>query len=280
MFDRPGALQISVAARSASPEPRPAPGGGTLAWVGPTNRGECVEAFRYCAAHALQIAPRRSLQHLIDRPAEHVARLVVVRTDRRSAARGVLEQLEQLFPAAEKTLLLGGDCEGEGRTGDPWIGFTRLYWHRWNQVIPSWFADQPDPRSGGTVASRPPAPGSCRRSVAVIASSRSAVDGLIDAVASLGHTVAWLPAVFPANIRNVDVCLWDDSAAPPVSTAAWRERLAASLAVAVRERPRHAWVIGFPRIDQWNAARRAGVEALISKPFSNDVLDGFIGTRH
>lgn len=286
MFDRLGAAPILD-------RPLAERGGGTLAWIGPTGRGECVDAFRFCAAHALQIAPRRSLQDLIDRPAEGVGRVVVVRMDRRSAAAGQLEQLEQLFPGAAKTLLLGGDCEGEGRTGESWPGFERLYWHRWNQVIPSWFAVQPAAASAlaprdavavrHTAAPRtgiPPAvlPHAGRRSVAIIGSSRSAVDGLLDAVAALGHAVVWLPTIAGASVRNVDVCLWDDSAAPPASTSVWRDRLAASLAVAVRERPRHGWVVGFPRIDQWNAARRAGVETLISKPYGNDALARFINS--
>lgn len=272
----------------------PVRGGGTLAWVGPTGRGECVDAFRFCAAQALQIAPRRSLEDLIDRPAEGVGRVVVVRMDRRSAATGQLERLERLFPEAAKTLLLGGDCEGEGRTGESWPGFERLYWHRWNQVIPSWFTAEAatvlasasrdtlaSPRHAAAPRAATPRaviPRASRRSVAVIGGSRSAVDGLLDSVAALGHAVVWLPTIAGANVRNVDVCLWDDSAAPPASTAVWRERLAASLAVAVRERPRHGWVVGFPRIDQWNAARRAGVETLISKPFGNEVLARFINS--
>lgn len=283
MSDRSGAKLVpgSPPGYGSPPAPRspPAQASGTLAWVGPTGRGECVEAFRFCAARALQIALRRDLQQLIDRPAENVGRMVVVRMDRRSAPSGTLEQLDQLFPRAAKTLLLGADCEGEGRTGQPWSGFEHLYWHRWNQAIPSWFAeDSPPsaPANRNAASWRTPSARPDRRHVAVIARSRSAADGLVDAVSALGHSVVWLPAMFPAHVRNVDVCLWDDSATPPASTARWRERLAASLAVAVRQRPRHAWVVGFPRIDQWTAARRAGVEALISKPFANNVLEYFI----
>lgn len=270
-------------------EPKEAPrpnGGGTLVWVGPTDRPECLEAFRYCAERALQIAPRRTLADLLARPAERVGRVVVARMDRTAASDQDLRQLEVLFPGAEKTLLLGADCEGEARTGEPWPQFDRVYWHRWNQVVPAWFADD-FPRARLTAAHPASArqrdlqpiayrPRMLRQNVAVIAAAQSHVEGLLDAVAALGHSVVWLPAAIPANIRNVEICLWDDTAAPPTSTALWRERLAFSVWGPVRQRPRHAWVVGFPRVEDWAAARRAGIEGLISKPFSTQVIHDFI----
>lgn len=259
----------------------PPDGGGTLVWVGPTDRPECMEAFRYCAERALQIAPRRTLEDLIARPAERVGRMVVARMDRAAASDSMLRQLATLFPNAEKTLLLGTDCEGEGRTGEPWPQFDRVYWHRWNQIVPAWFADRTHPTPLQSARGHYPQPtpfGSraLRQNIAVIATSQSLAEGLLDAVAVRGHSVVWLPAMIPASVRNVDICLWDDSAAAPTSTALWRERLAFSAWGPVRQRPRHAWLAGFPRVEDWAAARRAGVEGLISKPFTNQVIHDFI----
>jgi hypothetical protein len=42
-----------------------------------------------------------------------------------------VDQLRRLAPLARMVALLGTWCEGEGRSGRPWPGVVRVYWHQW-----------------------------------------------------------------------------------------------------------------------------------------------------
>lgn len=42
-----------------------------------------------------------------------------------------VDRLRQRAPLARIVGLLGSLCEGEGRTGRPWPGAIRIYWHQW-----------------------------------------------------------------------------------------------------------------------------------------------------
>lgn len=42
-----------------------------------------------------------------------------------------IDQLREAAPLATVIALLGSLCEGETRTGTPWAGVIRVYWHQW-----------------------------------------------------------------------------------------------------------------------------------------------------
>ncbi len=46
-----------------------------------------------------------------------------------------VDRLRRLAPLARVLGLLGSWCEGEARSGHPWPGVTRVYWHDW---LPHW----------------------------------------------------------------------------------------------------------------------------------------------
>ena len=42
-----------------------------------------------------------------------------------------VQRLRQIAPLARIVALLGSWCEGESRSGKPWPGVVRTYWHQW-----------------------------------------------------------------------------------------------------------------------------------------------------
>ncbi len=236
----------------------------TLVWIGATQQSPWSAAFRYCVEHAAQIAPRRSIDDLLDRPAAAINRIVIVKSSRLPAPRQ-LEQLQLLAPQAERWTLGSAQSEGESRTGKPWPGFQNLYWHRWNQVMPGWFLDN--------VSSSMDEPAKKQLTIAVLAANRQATGGLVDFLTAAGHSVAQATKPNLLQIGNLDMVLWDDSAAPPASRSDWRARLQSVQPMLAKSgvflpSARHLWCVGFPRPADVAAAKSGGVDEVFSKPFS------------
>ena len=47
-----------------------------------------------------------------------------------------VEQLHRRAPLARMLTVVGPWCEGEPRSGHPWVGVTRIYWHQWPARLP------------------------------------------------------------------------------------------------------------------------------------------------
>jgi hypothetical protein len=240
-------------------------GPATLVWIGPTQGEHVAPAFDYCARHAPQIATRHSIDHWLRFPAQMVSHVVIYRDDRQLPAIDS-ETLGRTVSDADCWMMLGSAGEGESRTGDPWPGFRHFYWHRWNQVIPGWFAENSEDEGNLGL----------RQSILVVTETPDLLDAVFDDLRSRGHAVAMVKAPDEIPIANVDLCIWDDTAAPPTGVKEWTTRIApfrqnrggARASVATR----HLWIAGFPRLDSWRSAKRAGVDMLISKPFALEAL--------
>ncbi|XZE52019.1 hypothetical protein SH139x_003693 [Planctomycetaceae bacterium SH139] len=239
-------------------------GPGTLVWIGTTQQSPWSAAFRYCVEHAAQIAPRRSIDDLLNRPAAAVNRIVIVKPSRLPAP-SQLEQLQLLAPQAERWTLTSAQSEGESRTGKPWPGFQNLYWHRWNQVLPSWFFDN--------VSSSIGEPAKKQLTIGVLSANRQATGGLVDFLTAAGHSVAQATKPQLLQIGNLDTVLWDDTAAPPASRSDWRKRLQIVQPMMAKRdgfpaAARHLWCVGFPRPDDVLSAKSGGVDDVFSKPYA------------
>lgn len=257
--------QPSGAAVSAATPP------GTLMWIGSRTHGEMVHAFRECEATAPQIALRATVAEAVSRPAGLVRQIIVARPDRSPADRQPLESLRALYPDAQLICLLGSGCEGERRTGQPWPGFQRVYWHQWNQHAPTWLGGDA-PTADRKAAATPGHPAMAL----VLADRMSAAAPLLDLMQSIDIAAVWLRPGQQAAVRRAAVVLWDDSAAPPAPRHVWRRRLAA-LAGATGQ-PRHFWLVGFPRLHEWTEACRGGIDMPISKPYEADALRRWVLT--
>lgn len=234
----------------------------TLVWIGSVDRDEVVEAFEFCAGHFPQIAVRSNLQHFSDFPADQVTDVIVVRTDR-SNPPSLVDHLFDRMPYVRWWTLSGSGCEGEHRTGTPWAGFENVYWHRWNQVMPTWF--EPADSIGAT-AQRTMRQTS-RKTIVMLGRDAGLTNDIGGWLARDGGTVLCFSDPDDAKIFNVDFCIWDDSVAPPTSVTNWKCRLA-RFNTSPPNSVKHIWLAGFPRTHQWRTAKLAGVDNLISKPFN------------
>lgn len=258
---------------------------GTLVWVGPTQGTTVEQAFEYCVERAAQVAIRKSLDHWLQFPAEGVRWLVVVRPSRNPAPPALVKAMEQI-PAVRSGCLLGPECEGELRSGSPWPHFENIAWHRWNQVLPDWFQsvgrNRLDPVCHGL-----PTEAVTKRclTIGLVASRRQNIDALMDLLASWHHIPLWVPCIKNSTFRNLDGCIWDDSAVSAASATQWSERLQLAQRIlkadGIPGRPRersmqHVWMPSFPRPHEWDHARLGGVGTMISKPFNLRALNDWL----
>ena len=93
---------------------------GTLIWIGPRTSAETRDAVEYCQRHASQVALRDSLLDAVTRPADAVRGIVVSRQARQSVDESHLAAIAERYPDARRTVLIGSNAEGEGRTGFAW----------------------------------------------------------------------------------------------------------------------------------------------------------------
>lgn len=60
-----------------------------------------------------------------------------------SVPRELVERWQRWFPLARFVVVLGSWCEGEVRTGRPWPGVVRVYWHQWRARLATQWMAQP-----------------------------------------------------------------------------------------------------------------------------------------
>ena len=182
-----------------------------------------------------------------------------------------IDRLRQWAPLARIVRLLGSWCEGEGRTGRPWPGAIRIYWHQWVAQLAREAASLP---TGGGSWGLPATASEEERLLAVFKSRfRSAPAGwpsaggefamqewLCDACRRAGYTAIgmrpggqWAAGPFTAAIFDAD---------------GFRDEQHEELrrfAAAVHPAPVVA-LLGFPRIEDCARAKSAGAAAVLSKP--------------
>jgi hypothetical protein len=184
------------------------------------------------------------------------------------------------WPLARFVAVAGTLCEGEPRTGRPWPGLVRVYWHE----FPAWWALQrARVRQGET-----PEWGLPRTSreddvlrqesavawpglvgvVGIVASrSNGTASGLMALVRAAGLNGCLLPEG-RGEVADLQVVLWDDDD----PSGDWRARIL---------QVRHQWpgvpmvaLKNFPRVQDrdWLEAEYGAPCALLAKPYEVDVL--------
>ncbi|MBN2218243.1 MAG: hypothetical protein JW719_12785 [Pirellulales bacterium] len=184
-----------------------------------------------------------------------------------------LDQLRHKAPLARIVGLLGSWCEGESRTGYPWPGAIRLYWHQW---IPQARRELADLTSGG--ASTWSLPSTANDEERLLAGSRPTVgnraglivlcverfeshDWLAAAVSRRGFSTVWMRRGQRMRLQGVRAALFDGTSLE-TNELVYLRRLHAGLGPAV---PIIA-LADFPRIEDHDRAREAGAAAVLSKP--------------
>ncbi len=241
---------------------------GTLVWIGDQLRPEFREAFQYCVSNVAQLAIRHDLDESLARPAAGVRRIVMERSTRALADERKMDRLQQMYPQASILHLLGTLCEGMRVPWQQASDAKLIAWHRWNQVLPEWLAP-----CGAVQES----PSDCGHSVAILASTVSAGAPLMDLAESAGVTAVWCRNPDTLRVRNVDTVWWDDSVAQPTTSRRWRDRM--SVFGGVNRRVKHAWIVSSPRYDQHSAAKKGGVDVVVSKPHRIECLLTMLASR-
>ena len=208
--------------------------------------------------------------------------LVVVAAARRDqfSAQAIEQLRESCFPTPV-IALLGSWTEGEVRSGTPWMGIPRVYWHQWPALF-AWFEFQqsagsqtgwqlPATASIGdrirhdTAANLPSliAPSGISETVGISALTSDSFLALADAVHALGGIPAWLEqmewnALDPISSKLV--CVDADGWSPALEQRIqWIDSFLPDANLIV--------TANFPRQSDVELLHAAGVAEVVSKPF-------------
>ena len=187
-------------------------------------------------------------------------------------AHAEIDALRRGAPLAPFVALLGSLCEGETRSGRPWPGVVRVYWHQWHLRARAELAAL---HSGRRSNWSLPATASeeerllasafqpcAKRSgvAAIIAENFAMADWLADACRSQGFAVIRTTVSRPCDASGVEAVLWDAGLAADANIAELE-----SLRLAFPDAQRIA-LVDFPRLEHCERLLAAGATAVLSKP--------------
>lgn len=196
-----------------------------------------------------------------------------------------IEQVERLrceAPLARFVGLLGSWCEGETRSGSPWPGVLRVYWHQWMRILPELAALETGRCSAWSLpitasdeerllwraAENQP----MRRGLAAIACADFAMaQWLVDACRACGLATVRVSPQRADDFQGAELVLWD--VGPDES------RATAELGMLKRAFPSSdiLALVSFPRLEDRQRLLAAGVAAVLAKPLSAADLSWHIG---
>lgn len=271
-----------------------------LWWIGPTTPVELAKAYSDVCNWESQrpgtvrtfTTAAEAIAALVADPAPELMLLAVNRPGELTHAE--VAMLQQQAPLARQVALLGSLCEGEQRTGRPWPGVGRYYWHQWpwrlKPELAQWLRQRDDT---ATEEARPPFPWELpltatedERCLSVV--SRAGAGQVRDGLIAVAGTDAAMVQTLVGLCRRVG---WNAAAwtmpQPPAAEKAdegrgWYPGVAAGVwdvfgpleanlpqladfAARLSPAPVVA-VLNFPRWNEVLALRQAGVAAVVSKP--------------
>ena len=184
-----------------------------------------------------------------------------------------IERVHQAVPLARLVALLGSWCEGESRSGQPWTGVIRIYWHqwsgRWREQQSAILARLPIewelPRTAApveqTLAMLRQVPNGRRATIGIATARPSFYEALVGACRAGGLQAVPLSPKPPHPQQPLDAVLWEPCAMRGIG---WDQlhQLVATLA----DVPIVA-LLNFPRQHDVLQAERLGAAAVVSCPF-------------
>lgn len=245
--------------------------------VGPSDTPEFQPLVAWLCDHTVpQFATGREttlpeLRHR--RTTEGCAWVVFLSPRPESLERATIERWQQWLPLARLVVVLGSWCEGETRTGRPWPGVSRIYWH---QILPRLIVPLADSHDGDVEARLPRTATEVERIEATLAGHESRVladrriavwsptrigwEAVADAIrASGGEPIRWTHTTEQLP-ESIDAVVLDLPGSFDASDELWRNP-----AWQAREVPALA-IVGFPRWEDHQASQQRGV-SLLAKPW-------------
>ena len=214
------------------------------------------------------------------------ADLVVVAQSRRDQySNDAIEKIQAQFGATPIVAVLGSWCEGELRSGKPWPGVHRVYWHQWmgrfetfvEQLKQNGITNWHEPRTS-TVADQIQLPRakveeSRIQCVGVSAWTQPNFEFLQDAINQMGWTTRWVErSTWDASTNQIfdPICVDADSYTPDVDKRL--DWLKSEFPTAT-----FVMVLNFPRPQDVEELSNRGILQVVSKPFElNDLKRAII----
>jgi len=253
----------------------------SVLFVGDAERPDFADAAQtirqMCTATFLG-SPQAALAHL-ERSGTAPDLIVIAQVWPGQYPAAAIDCLRRLAPLARMVALLGSWCEGEARSGSPWPGVVRVYWHQWQAR----FAQQVKHLIEGQCASwglpltatdderllweRPDMKTTLPAALVLIHSSCfDLADCLAEALRTRELATLCVRGDVWPDVRGVTLAIWDC----PDTPASWADQLS-MLAARVAPAPIVA-VAGFPRPEDDERLRQAGAAVVLSKPLVLDEL--------
>ena len=195
-----------------------------------------------------------------------------------------VDRLRRLAPLARIVGLMGTWCEGEMRSGTPWPGAVRVYWHQWvarcrrelrrlstgepcSWMLPPTATEEERLLADSVQLGRP------HRGAVLIHSQRPEMaEWLSAACRQRGFATVWRRSGTSPRVEGAAAAIFDATDCGPEECEQLR-RLAAD----VNPAPVIA-LVSFPRIEDKEAATSAGATVVLSKPlWLNDLLEALSG---
>ena len=194
-----------------------------------------------------------------------------------------IDGLRRLAPLARVIGLLGSWCEGEVRSGRPWPGAIRVYWHQWpvrcrqelgllNRGLASTWSLPPTAGEEERALALAETPLRIGQGLVVIYSREFAMhDWLAATCRRAGYATVWLRPSQSVRIEGAKALVFD-------GTECQGEELEELNRIGTTFRPAPILaLLNFPRVEDCQRAHSAGASAVISKPVPPEDLLWYLG---
>ncbi|MCG8585616.1 MAG: hypothetical protein MI757_12975 [Pirellulales bacterium] len=213
--------------------------------------------------------------------------IVVAQIFPNHADRTRVHAIRRLAPLARVVTVLGSWCEGETRTGHPWPGVARMYWHQWpiggeselldlaNARDVWWQLPNTASRDERFLIKRRDTEVSENGLIVLATSQRESFESLADACQSVGYDCIWYRASRPASVQGAAAIVWDASGLEQADQHELRR-----LHHAFADVPLIA-LLNYPRSETVEAAKLCGASLVLSKPLCvDDLLSAIQSVAH
>jgi hypothetical protein len=189
-----------------------------------------------------------------------------------------IDRLRRLAPLARLLGLLGSWCEGETRSGHPWPGAIRVYWHQYalrarqelrrlvEGQCPSWGLPITATEEERLLQKTETALPQRRGLIAIHARGFAMADWLSAACRTCGYSTVWLRPDQYTRVEGARAAIFEGS-----ELSAEELEQVRRLANTLNKTPVIA-LLDFPRIEDQRRAIGAGATAVLSKPLNLEDL--------
>lgn len=212
--------------------------------------------------------------------------LVVIAQSRRDQySSELIEQIRRQFGHTPIVTVLGSWCEGELRSGEPWPGVYRVYWHQWlgrfetfveqlkENGITNWHAPPTSSVADQILMPRAKASESRIQCVGISSWTQPNFEQLQDAIKHMGWQSRWVErSTWDASTNQLfnPICVEADAYNPSVDKRL--DWLRSEFPAAA-----YVMVLNFPRAHDVQELSERGIFQVVSKPFElNDLKTALI----